>query len=130
MLKRFTEPKSINCKECDMLDKATSYEDLVRRLKEGYCPKCELNLFCASGRSGGASFWCNNCSGYYVPDLMRIVHCSGFPARHGQYRWEEMKGSSFVRATCVYNGHRDCPACTGKEPPKESIHGFVAEEHR
>jgi hypothetical protein len=116
-----------------VLDKAGSYDELVRKLKESHCPKCELNLFCASGRSGGDSFWCNNCSGYYVPDLKRLVHCSGFPAKRAQYRWRMgHSDSSMVRGWRTRAGEPRCPICATRNEPwwHPAIHGFVAEEHR
>lgn len=111
--------------------KATSYGDLVRQLKEVHCPKCELNLFCASGRSGGHSFWCNNCSGYYVPELKRLVHCSGFPARRQHYTWMKSDNDvSMVRSWRKNHGEHRCPICSSNRADwaYPAIQGFVAED--
>jgi predicted RNA-binding Zn-ribbon protein involved in translation (DUF1610 family) len=110
-----------------VLDKATSYDDLVRKLKEHHCPNCELNLFCTSGRAGGISYWCRNCSGYFVPELKAVVHCSGFPARAPRF----VPGVRQERSERFCGACRVSPLSTEQQEERRRIrhiHGFVAED--
>lgn len=89
-----------------------SSDEFLEHFKRERCASCELSLFCASGRSGGRSYWCRHCGGYYVPELDLLVQCSGFPAARPRYQMRPLKSNSFVRAIRTDHGESSCRRCS------------------
>lgn len=110
-----------------------TYKKLVSNMKEVHCPKCELNLYCASGRSGGDSFWCTTCNGYFVPGLRCIVQCSGFSATRPRYYQLKVNTLTRPNPRLADRAARRCPYCLD-EPTQSAngwrfVLGFACEEH-
>jgi hypothetical protein len=91
-------------------------DSLIEAIKQRYCDTCPMQLYCATGRSGGDSYWCKQCEGYYVPEFTRhIIRCTGFNAARPRVRYNDAQ--------------ERCPICGSEQEGSYTIIvGFVLEE--